>query len=160
MSLKIWSSLGPDFEKFRSLENILNFTLIVFQRHHYMTLWRVWRSWRRSLHRVRQLLQQNGNCWKVPEEFSPSQHKNKKSFRFPAELLQLIFFYLPLGDLKTLVLVCKRWNVGERSKLWEKSFLLSKERSRQNSHSCPIRRQLKIINAKMCVNWKLGFLNK
>ena len=32
-------------------------------------------------------------------------------------LLQLIFFYLPLGDLKALVLVCKRWNVGERSKL-------------------------------------------
>ena len=50
-----WSSLGPDFEKFRSLENILNFTLIVFQRNHYMTLWRVWRSWRRSLRRVREL---------------------------------------------------------------------------------------------------------
>ena len=99
-------------------------------------------------------LQQNGNCWKVPEEYSPSQHKNKKSFRFPAELLQLIFFYLPLGDLKTLVLVCKRWNVGERSKLWEKSFLLSKERSQQNSHSCPIGRQRKISYAKMWDNWK------
>ena len=48
---------------------------------------------------------------------------------FPAELLQLIFFYLPLGDLKSLVLVCKRWNdVGERSKLWEKEQLLVKEK--------------------------------
>ena len=47
----------------------------------------------------------------------PPPTTRKKSLRFPAELLQLIFFYLPLGDLKSLVLVCKRWNVGGRSKL-------------------------------------------
>ena len=44
---------------------------------------------------------------------------------FPAELLQLIFSYLPLGDLKSAVLVCKRWkDVGEGSKLWEDKKLL------------------------------------
>ena len=44
----------------------------------------------------------------------------RKLSDFPAELLQLILFYLPLDDLKSAVLVCKRWkDVGERSKLWE-----------------------------------------
>ena len=39
---------------------------------------------------------------------------------FPPELLQLIFSFLPLDDLKSVVRVCKRWlDVGEGSQLWE-----------------------------------------
>ena len=39
---------------------------------------------------------------------------------FPPELLQLIFSFLPLDDLKSAVRVCKRWlDVGEGSQLWE-----------------------------------------
>ena len=39
---------------------------------------------------------------------------------FPPELLQLIFSFLPLEDLKSVVRVCKRWlDVGEASQLWE-----------------------------------------
>ena len=69
------------------------------------------------------------------KNFPPPTTLARKLSDFPAELLQLIFSYLPLGDLKSAVLVCKRWNdVGERSKLWEKnSFLLSKKRSQHGS---------------------------
>ena len=39
---------------------------------------------------------------------------------FPTELLQLVFSFLPLEDLKSVVMVCKRWQeVGEVMKLWE-----------------------------------------
>ena len=39
---------------------------------------------------------------------------------FPPQLLQLIFSFLPLDDLKSVVRVCKRWlDVGEGSQLWE-----------------------------------------
>ena len=55
----------------------------------------------------------------TPVEWELSTTKARNLSDFPAELLQLIFFFLLLGDLKSFVLVCKRWNdVGERSKLW------------------------------------------
>ena len=48
----------------------------------------------------------------------PLSTKGRSMSTFPSELLQLIFSFLPLDDLKSVVRVCKRWlNVGEASKL-------------------------------------------
>ena len=71
----------------------------------------------------------------------------RKLSDFPAELLQLIFPYLPLGDL----LVCKRWkDVGEGSKLWEDKKLLLQE-DMLSPLSCAVevarRRQIETIQA-------------
>ena len=39
---------------------------------------------------------------------------------FPTELLQLVFSYLLLEDLKSAAMVTKRWqDAGEALKLWE-----------------------------------------
>ena len=39
---------------------------------------------------------------------------------FPTELLQFVFSFLPIEDLNSAVMVCKRWQeVGEVMKLWE-----------------------------------------
>ena len=58
----------------------------------------------------------------------PTTRSARNLSEFPAELLQLIFFYLPLCDLKSAVLVCKRWKgVAENSKLWEDKKLVLEE---------------------------------
>ena len=50
----------------------------------------------------------------------PVSPKSRNMSTFPPELLQLIFSFLPLDDLKSAVRVCKRWlDVGEGSQLWE-----------------------------------------
>ena len=50
----------------------------------------------------------------------PLSPKSRNMSTFPPELLQLIFSFLPLDDLKSVVRVCKRWlDVGEGSQLWE-----------------------------------------
>ena len=58
---------------------------------------------------------------KFLKNFPPPTTRSARNLsEFPAELLQLIFFYLPLCDLKSAVLVCKRWKgVADNSKLWE-----------------------------------------
>ena len=49
----------------------------------------------------------------------PLSTKGRNMSTFPSELLQLIFSFLPLDDLKSVVRVCKRWlDVGEAFKLW------------------------------------------
>merc|ERR1712074_318198 len=70
---------------------------------------------------------------------------------FPAELLQLIFFYLPPCDLKSAVLVCKRWKgVAENSKLWEDKKLVPEE-GENMTLSCAVevarRRKIQTIQA-------------
>ena len=67
---------------------------------------------------------------------------------FPAELLQLIFFYL---HLKSAVLVCKRWKgVAENSKLWEDKELVLEE-GENMTLSCAVevarRRKIQTIQA-------------
>ena len=66
---------------------------------------------------------------KFLKNFPPPTTKSARNLsEFPAELLQLIFFYLPLCDLKSAVLVCKRWkSVAENSKLWEDKKLVLEE---------------------------------
>ena len=50
----------------------------------------------------------------------PLSPKSRNMSTFPPELLQLIFSFLPLDELKSVVRVCKRWlDVGEGSQLWE-----------------------------------------
>ena len=110
--------------------------MFVFQRHvtHEGSeggdeeAWGGWRNW----------LQHNGNCWKVPEEFSSSHHKKcKKSLAISRRATAVNYFYLPLCDLKSAVLVCKRWKgVADNSKLWEDKQLVLEE-GENMTLSCP-----------------------
>ena len=86
------------------------------------------------------------------KNFPPPTTLARKLSDFPAELLQLIFSCLPLGDLKSAVLVCKRWKgVGEGSKLWEDKKLFLQEDMLSPLLSCAVevarRRKVQTIQA-------------
>ena len=71
---------------------------------------------------------------------------------FPTELLQLVFSFLPLEDLKSVVMVCKRWQeVGEVMKLWEDKkavFLEDDSMSLSSALHMVKRRGIRSIHAK------------
>ena len=75
---------------------------------------------------------------KFLKNFPPPTTRSARNLsEIPAELLQLIFFYLPLCDLKSAVLVCKRWKgVADNSKLWEDKQLVLEE-GENMTLSCP-----------------------
>ena len=89
---------------------------------------------------------------KFVKNFPPPTTRSARNLsEFPAELLQLIFFYLPLCDLKSAVLVCKRWKgVAENSKLWEDKKLVLEE-GENTTLSCAVevarRRKIQTIQA-------------
>ena len=89
---------------------------------------------------------------KFLKNFPPPTTRSARNLsEFPAELLQLIFFYLPLCDLKSAVLVCKRWKgVAENSKLWEDKKLVLEE-GENMTLSCAVevarRRKIQTIQA-------------
>ena len=57
-----------------------------------------------------------------------SKKQAKDLSKFPSELLQLIFSYLSFADLKSVVMVCKRWqDVGDASKLWREMKVVIRE---------------------------------
>ena len=84
---------------------------------------------------------------KFLKNFPPPTTRSARNLsEFPAELLQLIFFYLPLCDLKSAVLVCKRWKgVAENSKLWEdKKLVLEEGENMTLSCAVEVARRIKI----------------
>ena len=89
---------------------------------------------------------------KFLKNFRPPNTRSARNLsEFPAELLQLIFFYLPLCDLKSAVLVCKRWKgVAENSKLWQDKKLVLEE-GENMTLSCAVevarRRKIQTIQA-------------
>ena len=96
----------------------------------------------------------DSNTRKIVEEFlnnfPPPTTTSTNLSHFPAELLQLIFSYLPLVDLKSALLVNKRWKgVGESSTLWEDKKLVIEGESM--TMSCAVeaarRRKMQTIQA-------------
>ena len=50
---------------------------------------------------------------------SPSEEQREGNTVLPLEMLEKIFWFLPARDLKTVVLVCKRWKeAADNPKLW------------------------------------------
>ena len=96
----IWSPVGPNFDKFMSLENILNATLIVFQRHQLSTGHSLYDTIK-GLKEVTRKLEEGdeidssrmGIVEKFLKNFPPPTKRSARNLsEFPAELLQLIFF--------------------------------------------------------------------
>ena len=59
-------------------------------------------------------------------EDSPSEERREGNRILPLEMLERIFWLLPGRDLKTVVLVCKRWKeAADNPKLWASSIVFS-----------------------------------
>ena len=59
-------------------------------------------------------------------ENSPSEERREGNRILPLEMLERIFWLLSGRDLKTVVLVCKRWKeAADNPKLWASSIVFS-----------------------------------
>ena len=65
---------------------------------------------------------------------SPSEERREGNRILPLEMLERIFWLLPGRDLKTVVLVCKRWKeAADNPKLWASSIVFSYDGEHQVS---------------------------
>ena len=68
---------------------------------------------------VEDFLSKMKNCTSTALSTSFSEHSTNLISRFPPEILEHILHFLPPGDLKSAVAVCKNWNkIGGEPKLW------------------------------------------